>query len=173
MSNSPNPSILHILKIGILLCLSIGLSIHTQAQEVLPDAITLDEAGNIVILRGCNEHDFARFLNSTPRIARSILAEHGYTVEEDSLIVLNDGDTLRHDADEYRASDSLSCIGKFICRHSGSDLDKFLFSNYWRGDGDVELSGKLFTKILLCLKQSLDTLPTRPDSIATADTLLP
>ncbi len=58
------------------------------------------------------------------------------------------------------ASERMSCVGKFICRHFDTSLDSLLFANYWFGGGDIELSSCQFDSILLCLdQQTFDTLP--------------
>lgn len=192
MSNSCNIYLSHVLKVHVLASLMIGITVCTQAQEVWPadtlchetdtieepglepenhgEALCISDSGDIVVVRGCSAVDLARFLNTTPAIARAILEEQDYAVSDDDSIVLIMGDTLRCVDTDAPASTPPRGMGGIIYRHSGNNLGKLFFSNYWQGGTDIVLSNSQFAEILICIKQ-YQVLLIRTDTLSSDNSL--
>lgn len=143
------------MKRGLMLCLWVEMISCLCAQEValvFPDtsgeAWTVNERGNLVSLRESNEYELARFLNTSPDIARRILGQ-----PKGDMIMLNQGDSLNIDYGCTLAPDRLSGVGRIFSHHLGSPYGQYFFSNYWRGGDDIELSDSQFAAILLYLRQ--------------------
>lgn len=175
--------------------LLIGTPIFTHSQEIRPadtlckesdtldlnykvgnykEALIINDFGDIVVIRRCNTTDFARFLNTTPTIAQAILEDCIYTVRDSNTTILNTGDTLRFSNADPPISyppNGLGVLGGIIYRHSGNNLGKFLFSNYWKGGVDIALSNCQFAKILLCIKQYSVALSSSSDTLLIEDSL--
>ena len=147
--------------------------LHAQTpHDTVGDAWIVNEWGNLIALRHSNEYELAQYLNTSTRICRCLLAQQGFCDASDDTIMLHKGDSLIIDYGAKLRPDSLSGVGKFICDQLDNNLDKYLFSNYWIGKGDVEFSISQFAGILLCLKHTpntplpiIDSLPTGSDTI--------
>ena len=113
----------------------------------------IDESGTLVIPDSCSEQVLSEFLNTTPDIARDILAQSRQClIADEGLPVIQKPQ---------------SCVGKLIYLCSGNSLSKHFFCNYWMGGGDIKLSSWQFADILLCIKQNTAAMefPAAGDSI--------
>lgn len=173
----------------------VGITISLSAQPLcrtFPDAIlyetfdnispcnifenngaiwVVNERGNLITLRNSNEYELAKYLNTSPRIVQRLLKQQGYKKELNDTIFLHKGDSLIIDYGFNLVSDTLLGIGKFICRQMDNNLDKYFFSNYWNGCGDIELSTRQFVGILLYLKQHLN-IPIQVVGTLTEDSVI-
>lgn len=162
------------MKINLLACLLICAASFVSAQEVartdtLPETLSVSKTGNLLALRRCSESDLARYLNTSPQIARQILREQN----GNDSIELNPGDSLCIDYGYSLQADALRCIGMYISNRLDSNLDKYLFSRYWLGKGDVQLSGLQFAGLLLCIKQNPEIISPVADTSALCDSIVP
>jgi len=170
---------LHWKRKGLLIGLYVTLSMCLNAQEVSQQDTTLGEdnaglrqdvlmintAGDIEALENCDEYALANFLNTSPQIAKTILERRRSYKDELTKNCLNKGDIVKVDYGCDLLPDSLSCMGKVICKYFSNNLGQYLFSNYWNGKGDIELTVEQFAGILLCIKQNNISIPSSPDTL--------
>lgn len=182
----------------VIICFLCGLmmSLHAQLQDTvsahyqetisgllkrpelpinntIEDAFAVDEYGNLVAVRNSDEYELATFLNTTIPIVHQILEQQGYLIEDSVRIRLYTGDSIKINYSRDFCLDTLSCIGRMIRNHIHNPLGKFLFTNYWLGGDDCELSALQFAEILLCIKQNQDILLHRHDSLSSENGFVP
>lgn len=117
-----------------------------------------DANGNLVAEKGDNAWSFSSYLNTSPERSIKMLGEQGYTVNDKGILQLNIGDIFKVENNSnapYRSD--LGFIGNNIRDNAGSEFSKNMFENYWKGDGDVELSSQRFAGILLYVKENNPT----------------
>lgn len=141
------------MKRGIILFLFVGMIafIHAQVIESY-ECFSVNENGHILILKDCNSQEVADYLNTSPQIASRIIETVNRNTNES--LFLHKGDIISLDNSLNLDTGDMPCTGKMIRYLLNTPLDQYLFSNYWLGYGDVELSAVQFARILLCIKQN-------------------
>ena len=83
-----------------------------------------------------------------------MLNEQGYSINENGILNLKVGDIFKVERESPKPEEriDLGFVGNTIRKEAGSEFSKNLFENYWKGNGDVELSGERFAGILLYVK---------------------
>jgi RHS repeat-associated protein len=115
-----------------------------------------DANGNLVAENGDNAWTLAKYLNTSSEIAIKMLGEQGYSVNDNGILNLKIGDVFQVEqtSGTPESREDLGFLGNEIRDRAGSEFSKNLFENYWKGDGDVELSGKRFAGILMYMKEN-------------------
>lgn len=155
----------------IIACLIVLATFSLHAQSFLEDDTdsleniwTVSEQGNLILLKDCDGQELARSLNTSTQIIFWMLGEQGHANKEDDSVVLCKGDSINVDYGLSLAPDTLSGMGKLISCCLDNNLDKYLFSNYWLGKGDIEMTSEMFAGVLLCLRQNPGLLPSGSDT---------
>ncbi|MBQ6724985.1 MAG: RHS repeat-associated core domain-containing protein [Bacteroidales bacterium] len=114
-----------------------------------------DEDGNLIAEKGDNAWTLARYLNTSTEIAKKMLAEQGYTVNDKEVLNLKDGDVFKVDyGNKTKCSDNLGLIGNSIRDFASKGIAQDVFSYFWQEKGDVKLTGSQFAGILLFIKNN-------------------
>lgn len=142
-------------------------------NNTVEDAFVTDGQGNLVAIKNSDDCGLATFLNTTIPIVHQILKQQDYLVEDNGRILICNGDSIKINYSRDFCLDTLSFIGEIIRNHVHNSLGKFLFTNYWLGGDDCELSALQFAEILLCIKQNQDILLNRHDSLSSDDGFVP
>lgn len=115
-----------------------------------------DANGNLKAEKKDNAYTLAKYLNTDAKTAIGMLSEQGYTVNKKGILNLKVGDIFKVEnvtpAPDER--EDLGFLGNEIRDRAGSDFSKNMFENYWKGGGDVELSGQKFAGILMYVKEN-------------------
>ena len=112
-----------------------------------------DENGNLVAEKGDNAQTLAIYLNTSIEIAKKMLKEQGFfTDDKDNLKI---GDIFQIDYGNISTlKQDLKFWGNNIRKQAQSGIAQDLFTIYWTGKGDVELSSQQFAGILMYLKEN-------------------
>lgn len=115
-----------------------------------------DANGNLVAEKGDNAWSLAKYLNTSSEIAVNMLGEQGYSVNKKGILNLKIGDVFQveNTLNAPESREDLGFLGNKIRDRAGSDFSKNMFENYWKGEGDVELSGQRFAGILMHIKDN-------------------
>ena len=124
--------------------------IHAQDREPQDVALGINKWGNVIAFRDCNVYELADFLNTSPMIALRLLEKQ--LKDSSDAFIMKEGDSIDIDYGWNLIPGKVSGIGKIIYDHLDTRLDKYLFSNYWNGGLDVELTENQFAGILLSIK---------------------
>ena len=114
-----------------------------------------DVNGNLIAKKGDNAWTLAKYLNTFAEISTKMLNEQGYFINENGILNLKVGDIFKVERESPKPEErmDLGFVGNNIRKRAGSEFSKNLFENYWKGNGDVELSGERFAGILLYVKE--------------------
>jgi RHS repeat-associated protein len=116
-----------------------------------------DKYGNLIAEDGDNAWTFAQYLNTSPEIAKKMLKEQGYTVNDKGVLNLKVGDVFIVDyGNKTKSSDNLGSTGNRIRDHATKGIAQDLFTSFWQEKGDVKLTGAQFAGILLFIKNNAD-----------------
>lgn len=115
----------------------------------------IDANGNLIAQKNDNAYSLAKYLNTDSRTAINMLSEQGYTVNKNGILNLKVGDVFQveNTTPKPKSRENLHFTGNNIRDRAGSEFSKNMFENYWKGEGDVELSGKRFAGILMFVKE--------------------
>ncbi len=120
-------------------------SIHTEF-----DAFSITKSKNILVLRNSTVEDLAFFLNTSKKIAHQLIS---FDKLNDTML-LRKGDSIVIDFGQKLIPEKISSlVGKIISWRLNDNLSKYFFSNFWNGNGNIELSHQQFAGILICLKE--------------------
>ena len=115
-----------------------------------------DANRNLIAEKGDNAWTLAKYLNTSAEISTKMLNEQGYSINENGILNLKVGDIFKVERESPKPEEriDLGFVGNTIRKEAGSEFSKNLFENYWKGNGDVELSGERFAGILLYVKEN-------------------
>ena len=115
-----------------------------------------DANRNLIAEKGDNAWTLAKYLNTSAEISTKMLNEQGYPINENGILNLKVGDIFKVERESHKPEEriDLGFVGNIIRKEAGSEFSKNLFENYWKGNGDVELSGERFAGILLYVKEN-------------------
>jgi len=122
-----------------------------------------DSTGVLKAESGDNAWTLARFLGTSPEIAKIMLLEQGYKIDSRGVLHLKVGDPFYYE--EFITEDSenarLRGLGKIIYHLSGERLlsgsksTQSLFKRYWDGGNDYQLTNRQFAGILMKIESGL------------------
>ena len=115
-----------------------------------------DANRNLIAEKGDNAWTLAKYLNTSAEISTKMLNEQGYSINENGILNLKVGDIFKVERESPKPEEriDLGFVGNNIRKEAGFEFSKNLFENYWKGNGDVELSGERFAGILLYVKEN-------------------
>ena len=105
--------------------------------------------------KGDNAWTLSSYLNTSPEMAKKMLEEQGYVIDEKGLLNLKEGDCFLYDTiNGAEGIGSLGVLGDVINSNLPDGISQVLFKNYWDGGGDLSLTSVQFAGILMYLKSS-------------------
>ena len=105
--------------------------------------------------KGDNAWTLSSYLNTSPEMAKRMLEEQGYTINENGILNLKVGDSFIYDVmSGSEEIGSLGTLGDIIKSYLPEGISQVLFKNYWDGGSDLSLTGVQFAGILMYLKSA-------------------